>query len=352
MVLMLQRKALERSLPIVTGAPRASVDSEDVSRLNDPRWLLLIHRIPPKPGYLRVKIWRRLQGVGAVPIKNSVYVLPRSEQRREDLQWIAQEIVKSAGEAVLCEAKFVDGLTDVEIERAFIEAREADYHGVSEDAKAVLASMPEGSLAEADGQSGFEAHLVRLRRRLAQIAPIDFFEAPGRRSAETLIARIEARFKDPAPPPASAPSANVAEYQKRTWVTRRGIHVDRIACSWLIRRFVDPGASLQFVTEKTYAHAEGELRFDMFDGEFTHEGDLCSFEVFLRRFGMTDPALAAIGEIIHDVDLKESKHARPETAGFERLINGICVAHREDEARLGRGSAVLDDLYESFRRLP
>ena len=318
--------------------------------MNEPRWLLLIHRIPPKPGYLRVKVWRRLQGVGAIPIKNSVYALPRGDQAREDLQWIAQEIAQCGGEATVCEARLLAGVSDPEVERMFTEAREADYRQLADDAKAVLSSLPEPSDGESRENAAAEADLERFRRKLGKLAQIDFFPAPARAQAENAIQRIEARLAPPPPKPATASALDLAAYRARTWVTRRGIHVDRIASAWLIRRFIDPAASFKFVLEKTYAHEPGELRFDMFNGEFTHEGDLCSFEVLLRRFGLTDPALVAIGEIIHDVDLKESKFARPETAGFERLINGIAGAHKEDEERLARGSALLDDLYESFKR--
>jgi hypothetical protein len=316
--------------------------------MNEPRWLLLIHRIPPKPGYLRVKVWRRLQGIGAVSIKNSVYALPRSDQAREDLQWIAQEVERCGGEATLCEARFLEGLDDGEVEEMFSAAREADYKQLTDDAKETLAGLP--ARGATDGSPAAEADLERFRRKLGKISQIDFFASPGRAAAENAIRLIEARL---APPPVrseAVPALDLTAYRGRVWVTRRGIHVDRIASAWLIRRFIDPAASFQFVTEKTYAHTQGELRFDMFNGEFTHEGDLCSFEVLLKRFGLVDPALVALGEIIHDVDLKESKFARPETAGFERLISGICASHKEDADRLARGSAILDDFFESFRR--
>ena len=99
------------------------------TRMHDPecRWLLLIHQIPPKPDYFRVKIWRRLQRLGAVAIKNSVYVLPKNEQTQEDFQWVLREIVEGGGEATLCEARLVDGLSDNEVEALFQGARSSDY---------------------------------------------------------------------------------------------------------------------------------------------------------------------------------------------------------------------------------
>src|SRR6185369_1153262 len=98
-------------------------------------WLLLIHQLPPKPAYLRVKVWRRLQALGAVAIKNSVYVLPSTDEAREDFGWVLREIVKDGGEATLCEARLVEGLDDAEVRRAFHTARQVDYAAITEEAR-------------------------------------------------------------------------------------------------------------------------------------------------------------------------------------------------------------------------
>src|ERR671924_884120 len=105
-------------------------------------WLLLIHQIPPKPDYFRVKVGRRLARVGAVAIKNSVYVLPATEQAMEDFQWILQEIVEGGGEASICQSSFVDGLTDAEIEQLFHEARSRDYEDIAAEARGILKALP------------------------------------------------------------------------------------------------------------------------------------------------------------------------------------------------------------------
>ena len=136
----------------------------------------------------------------------------------------------------------------------------------------------------------------------------------------------------------------------RTWVTRQGVHVDRIGSAWLIRRFIDPDAHFKFVSGKAYRPDEGELRFDMFQAEFTHVGDKCTFEVLLDRIALNDPALRAIAEIIHDIDLKESKFARPETQGIALLVTAICTKHKEDLDRIERGTILLDDLYDYFKK--
>lgn len=136
----------------------------------------------------------------------------------------------------------------------------------------------------------------------------------------------------------------------RMWVTRTGVHVDRIASAWLIRRFIDPEARFKFVPARGYARKQGELRFDMFQAEYTHAGEDCTFQTLVRRFGLRDRALVAIGEVVHDIDCKDDRHHRPETAGFAALVRGIVEAHESDRARIERGGAVLDDLHTYFRK--
>ncbi len=117
------------------------------------------------------------------------------------------------------------------------------------------------------------------------------------------------------------------------------------SCAWLIRKLIDPEARFKFVPAKGYQPEKGELRFDMFEAEFTHEGELCTFEVLVQRFGLKDPALRAIAEIVHDIDVKDAKYGREEAPGIGQLVAGIAAAHADDEARLARGAALFDDLY-------
>ena len=149
----------------------------------------------------------------------------------------------------------------------------------------------------------------------------------------------------PAEKEPSAVTAGFSELKRRVWVTRQDVYVDRIASAWLIRRFIDPDARFKFVRGKGYVPEPDELRFDMFEAEFTHEGDRCSFEVLLSRAGLADPALVAIGEIVHDIDLKDSKFGREETSGIAHLVAGLSITHKGDEQRIERGAAVFDDLY-------
>jgi hypothetical protein len=317
------------------------------------RWLLLIHQLPSKPAYQRVKVWRRLQALGAVAVKSAVYALPAGEQAQEDFEWLLKEISDGGGEGMIWEARLVDGLADDDVRALFNAARGEDYDAVTKEARGVAAALdldvtPAG-MAEA------RAKLTKLRAEAAKVAAIDFFGANGREAVEGLLSGLEARLRrdeamaEDRQEPAVGPAA-VDTLKGRVWVTRRGVFVDRIASAWLIRRFIDPDAQFKFVPAKGYEPAPGELRFDMYEGEFTHQGDHCTFEVLLSHAGLNDPALVAIGEIVHDIDLKDTKFGREEATGIAHLVEGIAAANKEDERRLERGAAVFDDFYEYFRR--
>jgi hypothetical protein len=314
------------------------------------RWLLLIHQLPTKPAYFRVKIWRRLQGIGAVAVKSTVYALPANAETQEDFEWLLKEIVEGGGEAMVCEARLIDGLSDAQARALFDTARDEDFEAVAKEARALSTKLDAAVTQEETAE--VRVQVRRLRKRLADVVAIDFFEATGRLSAESLVAKLEARIaeeKQMAKEQPQTASHAITDLKGRTWVTRRGVHVDRIACTWLIRRFIDPDAVIRFVPGKGYVPKEGELRFDMFEGEFTHEGDRCSFEVLLARTGLVDPALQAIGEIVHDIDLKDGKYGREEATGIAHLVAGIAMANQGDDQRISQGGPVFDNLYQYFR---
>jgi len=304
--------------------------------------------IPPKPASVRVKIWRRLQAIGAVGLRGAVYVLPNREECVELFEWVARELRDAGGQASLCEGRFFDAGTDEDIERRLVEARDADYEDLATAARALGKKLRGVRLAPERLPALVEAH-AKLVRRLGEIVAIDFANAPGRGTVEGLLASLARALPRGGDPEQGAKLEVVPRPRGATWVTRTGVHVDRIASAWLIRRFIDPQARLKFVPAKGYKPRPGELRFDMFEAEFTHVGDRCTFEVLVERMGLDDAALVAIGEIIHDLDLHDSKFARDETAGFRSAIDGICTGTRDDEQRIAAASPMLDGIYASFR---
>ncbi len=142
----------------------------------------------------------------------------------------------------------------------------------------------------------------------------------------------------------------LSDYRGRVWVTRKNVHADRIGCAWLVKRFIDTKASFKLVPSQGYVAQAGELTFDMFEAEFTHVGDRCSFETLIDSFGLREPGLASVAEIIHDIDVKDGKFARVEAAGIAAMIAGIAVAHANDEDRIELGGRMFDALLELYRR--
>ena len=288
------------------------------------RWLLLIHQLPLKPDYLRVKVRRRLQRLGAVPLKRTVYALPAGDQAREDFEWLAREIATDGGEAALCESTFLDADTN----RRLMQA--------------IRAACTDGYEAIAAASRGSAADLDRLTHRLHEVQALDRFAAEGRADAEAALEALATRTSQPgAPMTSTLPDRPKA----RVWVTRAGVYVDRIASAWLIRRFVDPEARFRFVAPKQFHPEPGEIRFDMFEGEFTHDGDLCTFETLCRHFALRDPAIKAISEIVHDIDCKDEKFERAEAAGIELVLRGLVGAEPDDTRRLESGAAIFDGLF-------
>lgn len=304
-------------------------------------WLLLIPQLPAKPAYLRVRVCRRLQAIGAAPLKNAVHALPLRPDTRVLFEELRAEITNGGGEALILEARLVEGMTGAELRAMFDAARDADYDDLARE----LRSLTEGGeVALADTR--------RLRKRLDEIAAIDFFGAHGRQAVLAALADADRRVHEhPDVSGTGAPELTPAELKGRTWVTRRHVHVDRIASAWLIRRFIDPQASFKFVDGKGYVPEPDELRFDMPDAEFTHEGDRCSFETLVYRTGLdTDRALIALAEIIHDLDIADGKFGRPEAAGIAALVNGICAGTDDDVERIVQGSGALDGFHAHFTK--
>ena len=308
------------------------------------QWLLLLHQIPPQPAYFRAKVLRRLNQVGALAIKNSAYLLPANDETIEDMQWIRREIEEGGGEGWLFRTEAIGGLSSDTLRESFRALRAPEYAELAESGRQLLQRLRESS----DKEMNVETEWRKLKRRFDEIRRIDFFGATERQETETIMESIERALQ---PPEKSDPAKlHPANVKGRTWVTRRGIKVDRMASAWLIRRFVDPAAKFSFVDAANYKYSEHEIRFDMFEGEFTHEGDMCTFEVLLRWCGNADPGLRAVAEVVHDIDLKDGKFQRVEAAGIAPLIEGITLRHTDDARRLEEATTIFEALHARLGR--
>jgi len=306
-----------------------------------PRWLILVHRIPPRPPYLRAKMLQRLTAVGAVAVKNSVYLLPHGTEALEDLQWIAQEIVAGGGDAHLIEGDFVDGVANDAAVRQFNDARNADYEAIVADSRAAAkAARGAAAVTELTG-----AH-ARFARRLDEIRRIDYFDAERRGAAEEALAAIETRLQKDRKEDTRMVKAH-PELRGKTWLTRPGVKIDRMASAWFIRRFIDPKARFRFA-DAAAPKRDGEVCFDMVGADFTHEEDRCTFETLVNRVGLPDKGVRAIAEIVHDLDLKDAKFNRAEAAGVRIMLDGLMSRTESDDERIERALVIFDDLHEAL----
>src|SRR5262245_1552691 len=326
----------------------------------DQEWILLIHQLPPRPTNLRVRIWRKLQKLGAVAVKNSVYALPFNEKTHEDFQWLKQEIETEGGEATVFRAGAVEGATDKEIIALFRKTRDEEYAKVVAEMDGLTGAIREqkrGGHLSAGRITHYETELGKLHKELERIAGADFFNASGRAAAVSAYERCQkalraaqSRHEKPARADAEKGAAiNLASYQGRRWVTRRNLFIDRLAAIWLIKRFIDAKARFLFVSEGE--SVEGAIGFDMYGGEFTHHGEDCTFETMIRRFGLgADAGLRELAEIVHDVDLKDNKFNRSEAAGLGAVIRGLAESLKDDRNLAQQCGPIFDGLYELFAR--
>jgi hypothetical protein len=320
----------------------------------EPQWILLIHQLPPKPTNLRVRIWRKLQKLGAVAIKNSVYVLPATGKAHEDFQWLKQEIESAGGEAAVFTAGSVEGAADKEIIAAFRKTRDEEFAAITAGFDGLTGAIREqarGKHLSAGRLSAQETEIARLHAELERIAANDFFGAPGRAAAFSAYERCQKAIRTAQGPTAKAAvshtkygTLDVAKFQGQRWVTRRNLHIDRLASAWLIKQFIDKRPRFYFVADGETV--EGAIPFDMFGAEFTHHGEDCTFETMLKQFGLAESTgLREIAEIVHDIDLKDDKFHRLEAAGLNAIVDGLSKVLRDDRKLLQQTSIVFDGLY-------
>jgi len=313
--------------------------------MTSPRWLLLAHQLPARRSNARVKTWRRLQHVGAVPARNSVYVLPNTERCREDFEWIRAEIVALGGEATLFAADALDADGAADIVATFQRVREADYHDLKRTAERLLRAS-----RSSRSRRGLDAVRLRravraLRHRFTEVEQIDFFNARGRQEVAASLTWLEPIAIERQPSGRSRDQRlSPGDFQSRRWVTRPRPGVDRMASAWLITRFIDAGATFAFVEQP----GPSDVAFDMYSGDFGHRGSSCTFEVLAERFALTFPTIARVGQIVHDLDMKESRYAAPDTSTVGRLIAGLQLQYADDHVLLHHGIALFETLARSF----
>jgi hypothetical protein len=317
------------------------------------RWLLMVHQLPSEPSNLRVRTWRQLQQLGAISIKQAVYVLPDSAAARENFQRLRLEIHDAGGEASVFAAESVDAWSDEALVDAFRQSRQRAYHALARDLEQAVRRLGGRRRRPGIRVSSAPQILEQFRQRLGAAERLDFFAAPGRDRVLTLLEQLDARVLvgDSGAVRVAAERRLSNQFRGRVWVTRPRPGVDRMASAWLIRRFIDPEARFAFVIDRRTIPG-GALPFDMSEVEFSHHGEHCTFETLCDRFGIREDPVGRIAAIVHDLDLKDDRFGAPEAATIGAVIQGLQLAHAADEALLEHGMALFDALYRSLAHAP
>jgi hypothetical protein len=306
------------------------------------RWLLFVHQLPSSPSNLRVRTWRRLQQIGALPVKQAVYVLPDTAIAREDFEWLKTEIESAGGQASVFAADAVDAWSNDALVEEFRRSREASYRSLAEDADRLFKQRGRRAGAAVPRRA-----LQQLKERLAAIERVDFFASAGRDRVVSVIEQLEQQGRTGRSRLAGADPSTPTEYHARLWVTRPRPGIDRLASAWLIRRFIDPEAHFAFAADREAVPRQA-VPFDMFGVELTHRGESCTFETLCEVFELRDPALPAIAAIVHDIDLKDGRFGAPEAPAIDLLVAGLRLTHADDDVLLDAGMSLFEALYRAL----
>lgn len=324
-----------------------------VPKTNTQEWLLIFYSVPSHPVNARMKVWRKLAKAGAVQLKGAVYLLPASEEHEEFLQWLISEVKSLGGDGAYVRTAEIKTMAEADLRNLFLHQTGQELHKLEKELDVIerkVQSMRKGTRTK--DAAGLSLLAGKITKEVSDIARRDFFSSPALGEVKKRIHAIESVLKSAGKSPGEATALitlrRAEQYQGRIWVTRKNPFVDRMASAWLIKRFIDPKAQFRFIDEKEVAAlGSGIVAFDVHGGEFTHHGELCTFEVLIKAFGIKDKAIGKLAEIIHDLDLKDDKYGKPETAGVEDILAGVRKTAKNDADGLERGMAVFEMLYQS-----
>jgi hypothetical protein len=317
-------------------------------------WLIFFYSVPSKPVSNRMKIWRRLAKAGALPFKGAVYILPASEEHYEFFQWLIAEAAAMGGEGAFVRTAGIESMKNEEILRLFHGQKKEAYHALEkklDDLDRKVNSIRKGSGGQ--GGKGLKDQFIRMMRDFEEIRRTDFFTSAVGEELRRRIKEIEKELKGISGPEAekkdrAVEPKKIKDYQEKRWVSRKKPFVDRMASAWLIKTFVDPKASFDLMDEAEMEELGADVvTFDVKGGEFTHIGDMCTFEVLIKAFRLKSRALGKIAEIVHELDINDEKYHSPEAQGIKEILTGIRKSAEDDREALEKGMIVFGMLLAS-----
>ena len=308
------------------------------------KWLVLVVSLPASNATLRMRIWRATRALGCAVLRDGVYLLPAGRGLRQALRMHAEEIKQGGGNAYLLNVANPSVEEKTDFQGLF--DRSDEYQKLMERINEFIATL--GALDATAGRR----QLKVLSRDFEALVTLDYFSSSGKVEADAMLAQAEAAFfaslaaDEPQAGGGEVRQREAPEYQQRLWATRKHLWVDRLASAWLIRRFIDRDARFLWLEKPDDCPPEA-LGFDFDGAEFTHVGNLVSFEVLLASFGLEgDPALAKLGALVHNLDVGGMPVM--EASGVEMILGGIRKRCADDDALLADASKIFDDLYAVY----
>lgn len=307
-------------------------------------WIALITSLPTENATARMRAWRALKASGAAVLRDGVYLMPEREVCRATLDAVAADILAATGTALVLRVEEPAGAAF-----AALFERGDDYAALMTEIARARAGLGADSAADTVKQAR------KLRKTFAALADIDFFAGEARRQAEAALEDLETAASraispdEPQPVEAAIRRLDLADYQRRTWATRRRPWVDRLASAWLIRRFLDPAARILWLASPTDCPADA-LGFDFDGAAFSHVGARVTFEVLLASFGVETPALLRLGALVHFLDVGGVQP--PEAAGIESALAGLRATVSDDDQLLAIAAGIFDGLLATFEKAP
>lgn len=307
-------------------------------------WIALITSLPTENATARMRAWRSLKASGAAVLRDGVYLMPEREDCRGTLDAVAGDVRTAGGTALVVRLEEPgDGNFGALFERS------AEFANLLGDIAAARDELSPQTANETLKQAR------KLRKAFANLAAIDFFPGEAQKQADEALRDLEQRAAwvlapdEPHPVNDAIARLRIEDHQGRVWATRRRPWVDRLASAWLIRRFVDPQATLLWLALPADCPADA-LGFDFDGAAFSHVGARVSFEVLLASFGLETPALQRFGALVHFLDVGGVQP--PEAVGIESVLAGLRDTFVDDDQLLALASNIFDGLLASFEKGP
>jgi hypothetical protein len=308
-----------------------------------PMWAILIATLPTRPTAVRLRVWRSLKAQGCAALRDGAYLLPADQAPA--FETLAAEVRRHGGSASVLQLSPRSEAQQREV-IALFDRSEAyvQWRGTAQALQLELKRLAEGDARR---------RLRAVTESLQALHRIDHYPGPAAEQAEADLAALrqalERRYSAGEPNRRSRGSVvrlDARKFQGRRWATRAQPRVDRLACAWLIRRFIDPAATFVWLPaqRQPIRTPRGALGFDYDGARFTHVGARVSFEVLAASFGLDqDPKLRRIGAAVHYLDI--GGIPVPEAAGLEAVLAGLRETHADDDRLTRAAAAVFDALY-------